>query len=140
MGKLLGLILLTFVMINNGCSSTPEAEAIPFEGTEWTLTMLGDASVPTGERIRIPTLKLDPAGKRASGTSGVNRYTGGYELNGANIKFGQFAGTRMAGPPDAMARESAFLAALQQALTWKISGNTLELGNGEKTLLQFKTP
>jgi len=111
--------------------------SVPLVGTEWVLTELNGQSIVLGEGLRLPTLKLEAAKKQASGTSGINRYAGAYELNGASLKFGMLMGTRMAGPPAAMATEDAFLAAMREVNSWSIHDQILELSNVGKTQLKF---
>ena len=98
------------------------------EGVEWTLTELNGKpfAAPAGGR-GAPTLQFDAGKKSASGFSGVNRFFGGYEKDGEKLKFGQLASTQMAGPPEAMAAESAFLAMLASVTGWQIADGTLAL-------------
>lgn len=133
---LVPVILLGF----SGCQTSahrPDA-AVPLAGTEWVLTELNGKPFVASEGLLAPTLKLDAATKRANGTSGINRYAGPCELDGSAIKFGVLMGTRMAGPPEAMAIEDAFLAALREVSAWKITGQMLELSDGVNTVARFK--
>jgi len=52
-----------------------------------------------------------------SGTTGVNRFTGSYELEPEQVSLGALAGTRMAGSPEAMDQEQRFFAAFAGELT-----------------------
>src|SRR5688500_531418 len=103
-----------------GCVNSAEQPSIPLLGTDWTLIELNGKALSAGPDLRAPTLKLDPATQRVSGHSGVNRYAGACELDGAKLKFGSTLGTRMAGPPEAMELEKNFLAALEKVTTWSI--------------------
>jgi heat shock protein HslJ len=125
------------VALMAGCKTSANAPAAPLEGTEWTLIELNGQPLTTVQNLLVPTLKLDAATKRASGTSGINRFGGSYGLTGANLKFGTLVGTRMGGPPEAMSRESAFLETMRQVSSWRITGKTLELKNGDTILLKF---
>jgi heat shock protein HslJ len=125
------------LLLMTGCQTAAQTSNVPLEGTDWILAELNGQPIVFGQNQRTSTLKLDPATKRASGMSGVNRFSAPYELNGSKLKFGNTMGTRMAGPPEAMARETAFLTSLPQVSSWKIIGNTLELANGARTLLKF---
>jgi heat shock protein HslJ len=88
------------------CKTSTKESAAPLEGTDWSLMELNKQPPMAVEpRLRTPTLKLDPAMMRASGTSGINRYSGSYKLEGDQIKFGALMGTRMGGPSEAMAQE-----------------------------------
>lgn len=107
------------------------------EGVEWILReMHGKLVAPADER-GLPTLRLDAAKKQVSGFSGVNRYFGGFERTGEKVKFGMLAGTMMAGPPEAMASEAAFLKALENVSHWRVEKGALDLLQGDKVLLHF---
>lgn len=80
-------------------------------GTSWRILEVGDL-VLTGDA----TLSFDEEG-RASGSSGVNRFTAAYSVAGAVLTLGPIAGTRMMGPPELMAEEQAVLAVLSSPLT-----------------------
>src|SRR5687767_14792975 len=103
------LIGISACVLVAGCVSSAEQAPVPLVDTEWTLRELNGKPMSAGANVRGPTLKLDSATKRVSGHSGVNRYAGGYELDGAKLKFGSTMGTRMAGPPEAMEMEKDFL-------------------------------
>jgi hypothetical protein len=62
------------------------------------------------------SLAFDEAG-RASGTGGVNRFSGGYAVDGGVLTFGPLATTRMMGPAGLMAEEQALLEVLATPLT-----------------------
>ena len=122
-----------------GCVSSAEQPSVPLVGTDWTLIELNGKAVSANANLRAPTLKLDPATKRVSGQSGVNRYAGAYELDGAKLKFGSTLATRMAGPPEAMELEKDFLTALEKVSTWRIKSE-LELSDGKAVLMKFRAP
>jgi heat shock protein HslJ len=68
------------------------------------------------------------AGGKVAGTSGCNRYSGTYELSGANgIKFGPLAMTEMACAEPVMAQEQAFARALVATTSYNTSGGILTL-------------
>jgi heat shock protein HslJ len=134
---ILALLLLSILM--PGCKTPlePPTPALSLTNTAWTLTDLHGAPVKATDGLITPTLTLDAATKRASGTSGINRFSGAFELQGSQLKFGPLMGTRMAGPPEAMATESAYLAALAKVDAWRIQEAKLELLGGEAVLLRF---
>lgn len=98
--------------------------------------MNGKPVALSGER-GLPTLRLDATKRQASGFSGVNRFSGGYERTAEKFKFGALAATEMAGPPEQMAVEAAFHAALGKVSHWRIRKGALELLQGETVLLRF---
>jgi heat shock protein HslJ len=62
-----------------------------------------------------------------SGTAGVNRFTGTARLDGDRLTLGPLRTTRMAGPPEAMDAEAAFLAALDEVVAVRLDGDDLVL-------------
>lgn len=107
-------------------------------GPEWELVSLPGAprDIEIGERR--PTLQLTAEGTRIAGFAGVNRFTGTYALEVATLAFSQVAATRMAGPPEAMALEEAYLGVLRAVTSWRIRGDRLELRSGERTVATFR--
>lgn len=92
------------------------------EGREWQLTSL-NGTAPLADS---PITLLFEEG-RVAGSSGVNRYFGGYEVEGEKMTIGQVGGTLMAGPEPLMQQEAAYLAALQATTSYRVSGDTLTL-------------
>ncbi len=74
------------------------------------------------------TLTLDGQG-RAYGSGGCNRFTGGYTLDGAALRFGAMASTNMACVPAAMDQEARFHRALAEVAGWRMDGGILHLTN-----------
>ena len=97
----------------------------------WQVVSIDDASVTEP----APTVALDPDGT-VSGTTGVNRYRGTYELAESLLEIGPLMTTRMAGPPDAMDVETHFLAILGEpvAVRWDYSTLVLESDAGHLRL------
>jgi len=113
-----------------GCShSTSGAapRAAPLEGTSWVLAEVAGRRAVQGMDAEPVMLQLDPALLRATGYAGVNRFSGGYELDGTSLRFGPLATTRRAGPPEAEWLEASVLTALGSTAGWKITGGSLEL-------------
>jgi heat shock protein HslJ len=109
-----------------------EGGDLPLVGTEWLLVSIeGDVVDLEGEG-RAPSLVLDEDG-RVSGTTGVNRLMGGYELGttaegDAELRLGGMATTRMAGPEVAMALEHQYLTALGTGGPYAVDGDVLTVG------------
>jgi heat shock protein HslJ len=120
--------------------ATSEPARIMLENTEWQVASLSGFSDPVPATGRPLTLRLESATKRVSGFAGVNRIQGSYELNGSSLRFGPLAATRMAGPPDAMAREAAFLNALEKVSRWKSGSSLIELLAGNEVVVMLKVP
>ena len=114
------------------------ADSTPLLGTAWTLTELdGHPPVATTGNNRAQ-LVLDGSQNRYSGSSGCNRLTGTIELKGDSLNFGAGASTMMACLEPLMKQEQAFTKMLQSVTGYRISGKTLELLTGNKTVAKFK--
>jgi heat shock protein HslJ len=113
-----------------GEGSKHKTEA-PIEKTEWKLTWLGSTKIEAGTPQQMPYLQLDPETHRVSGSGGCNRLAGGYEMSGDHLKFTQMAMTRMA-CIHGRDTESAFVTALDEVTTWKISGGKLLLMDADQ--------
>jgi heat shock protein HslJ len=73
-----------------------------------------------------------------SGSTGCNRYTGPYALDGDTLELGAIASTRMACAPPADAVEREFLAALERVDHWRSDAEGLVLlDDGDAELLRF---
>ena len=109
------------------------------EGVEWKLVELQGKPVVVPAEGRAPNLTLDAEKKRVTGFAGINRFFGGYKLDGDKLSFGMMGSTRMAGPPEAMEAETAFLKMLGEVNGWKIIDNTLQLLHDDKVIAQFSS-
>jgi heat shock protein HslJ len=111
------------------------SSAVPAElvGT-WALVALDGEPVP--EVGRTPTLEVLEDGS-AGGLSGVNRYRTQLALSYGRLSFAPAAGTKMAGPPEAMALEDTFLARLGAVSAYRVEGDALRLWAGDNEALTF---
>jgi heat shock protein HslJ len=114
----------------NPAPSSSTSAAAPLENTAWTLVDVGGTPArPIGSGAG-PTLRLTSAEKRATGDGGCNQFFGGYTLSGESLRLGPLASTRRACADEALTRqETAFLRALDEARTWRITGDTLILSS-----------
>jgi len=128
--------LLVAVGALGGCSSSAGPKAADLEGS-WVVESFG---APTGltPAAQGVTSELTMAAGKASGTGGVNSFSGTYEAkDGGDLKFGPIAATLMAGAdPAADAQETAFFAALEKTDNFEINDGKLVLGDlGNNTLM-----
>ena len=99
-------------------------------GTSWGVTMVNNGKEAVVGLIAYSKVTLDfSAQGQVSGNSGCNTYSGGYETSGDQLKVGPLASTRMFcdQPAGVMDQEQQYLAALQNAATYEISGSTLTI-------------
>jgi len=129
------LAALAAVLVTSCTSTTPPSPTWSLTGTVWKLVELNGQTV--GES-KLPSLTLDAATSQVSGMAGVNRFSGGYQQQGAALTFGPMKVTRMAGPENAMKLENEFLAALGRVTAWKADGMVLSLLAGETEIARFQ--
>jgi putative lipoprotein len=104
-------------------------------GVEWRLVRLGDAPAveqPDGKQAHFA---LDAEKKSLSGSTGCNRFFGGFELADGRLHLTPGGMTMMACPDELMRQEQAFLEALKAATGYRITGQTLELLEGDGRVL-----
>jgi heat shock protein HslJ len=100
-----------------------------------------DAELP-GRRaagLRQPELGFEPDG-RLHGCAGVNRLMGSYTVDDGVLACGPVALTMMAGPPEAMAYEQAFLAVLAGPLEVVATPDGLDLAAEGEPVLRLTRP
>ena len=95
-------------------------------GTSWVVQELGGAVTSDPK----PELAFGDDG-RVTGTTGVNRFTGRYEVAEGLLTVADAATTRMAGPPEAMEQEQRLLALFDAPRAFVMTGDRLEVGDGE---------
>ena len=107
-----------------GSSREPAA---PLENTYWRLVELGGRPAVASEGPREAHLRFADSA-RVSGSTGCNRLTGTFTREGAALRFGQTATTRMACVEAPLnQQEQDFLAALRTTERHEIAGDTLGL-------------
>ena len=133
------LVLLLAACAPKNTSKTPSPA--PFSTLKWTdlagpaftlsaLSVKGQAvALPAARR---PAIQFGAQG-RVSGTGGVNRFSAEAVLDGGTglTWAGPAAVTKMAGPPEAMALEDAFLDALQSVTRIELAGGVLKLASAD---------
>lgn len=119
---------------------TPGADAPPIDnltGIKWRVVELSGHPVATPLRGERPFILFDAAKRQATGYAGCNRFFGGYELDGAALRFGPIGATKMACPDLEEGLETEFFKVLDAARGWEIVGETLRLLNGDTVLARL---
>ena len=134
-GRLLSLVIVVLVALAGCTQGTTNQDPAAASGT-WVLESFG------GTRELQPadpgvTTRLTLKDGTATGTGGVNTFTGTYQIAAdGTLSFGQIASTAMAGSGEAMAQESAFFAALASTKHFEITDGKLVFSdNGNSTLV-----
>lgn len=109
------------------------AQDLPW-GTQWDLVAAADGSVDWSRFL----VTLGFQDGRAGGKAPVNRYFGECRQGAAGqVDLGPFGMTMMAGPPESMAAETAYLALLETVRGYHSGADRLALLNadGESVLV-----
>ena len=116
---------------------TPSAASsgAKLRGTHWVLAEVnGQPARPgQGETPHIEFHKKE----NFTGSTGCNRMSGNYIASEGALQFTPGPMTMKACSEPVMQQEQALLAAMKGTTAYQISGNTLELKNGEKVLAKF---
>jgi heat shock protein HslJ len=123
MTTLLGL-LATFLAA--GCSNDHQGDAKALQSREWRAVRIAGvtAVLPLAQGAATATF----SDGRVTGSDTVNRFFGSYELEPGNaIRIFEIGSTEMAGPPDLLVVEAAYLATLPRVASYEIEGNVLWL-------------
>lgn len=110
---------------SGGGAARPD-RAAQLEGVEWTLDSLGGVAALDRPEAQA-RFTLDPKKHGISGSTGCNRFSGRFELAGANLHLDPAGMTMMACAEDVMRREQAFLEALRATIGYRVKGESLEL-------------
>ena len=99
------------------------------EGTSWTATGVNNGRDAVESTVATESLTADfGSDGELSGFAGCNTYNATYTLSGDDgITITAIATTRLACEDEAMTLESQYIAALEKAATYTISGETLTL-------------
>jgi heat shock protein HslJ len=101
------------------------AASVSLENTHWLLVRLGEKPISVTAARQTPSLTLVPKGKSAHGSTGCNRFQGGYRLEGSTLRFTGIAATRMY-CMDARELEEQYIRVLDATARWKIVDAQLE--------------
>jgi len=98
----------------------------PLANTGWVLTSLyGGAPLPNA----VPNLFFDDNGQ-ASAFGGCNTFNGPYQASGDLITIGPLLGTQIACATDVSNQEATYLNAIQAAISYEMTMDTLILRDG----------
>jgi heat shock protein HslJ len=94
----------------------------------WTLTSMEKSGTSITLATGVNTTATFAAGGALSGNGGCNQYSGAYILSGTSaIAISPLATTKMFCPDPAGSQESNYLAILQSAANWEVSGTSGKL-------------
>ncbi len=135
------LAFLLVLGLTGGCGSDDgngtmgARDAASFVGTPWVLAAGLDVD---GWEAAPPSATFTDG--TVGGSTGCNRFTGPYSVDGGSLEIGTLASTRMACAPPADAVERAYVSALGRVAGWRSDGAELVLLDGDGTeLLRYRT-
>ncbi len=105
-----------------------EAAKAELPGSDWVVTGYNNGKeAVTGPAVDSTLTVAFGSDGKVSGDGGVNRFMGDFESGAKSVKIGPLQSTKMAGPPELMTQETAYLTALQNSTTWEISSGKLTM-------------
>ena len=113
-------------------SAMEDQDEVPW-GTQWDLVRAAEPAVDGWSGAQV-TLGFQDG--RAGGRAPINRYFGMCRKDAEGLQFGPFGMTMMAGSPEAMLAETAFLRVLEQVTDLRVTPTELVLlgANGAELL------
>jgi len=125
------------VMVEKVTPYSPPGTAVALEDTTWLLISYGEPgslqAVLEGTEI---TAAFDSENGQVTGSAGCNSYFGGYELKGGEITLtGPIGSTMMSCGEEIDQQEIEYLQILQNAESYEIDGNQLQINSGDKVLI-----
>jgi len=111
---------------------------VALPGTSWNVTSYnnGKGGVTTLVEGSQLTLEFGDDGT-VSGSAGVNTFNGPCTVDGDAIEIGPLATTKMAGDPELMEQEQAYLKALEASTRWNVASGKLELRDADGAAMVF---
>jgi len=119
-----------------------EIQSQELAGTSWLASYVNTGSsdgVVSSSSIQAAqqTLSFTYDGK-ISGNAGCNDYFANYEVNGSDLSISAIGSTKMFCGDGLMAEETAFLAALEKAASYRINADSLQIfAADDSTLISF---
>ncbi len=130
------LVVLVAVILAAGCGGD-DGQGIADEASLTEVPWLLVAGVDVDGWESVAPSAVFGAGAVA-GSTGCNRYTGPYSIDGDELEIGTLAVTRMACAPPADAVERDYVAALERVRGWRIEEpELLLLGEDGEELLRY---
>jgi heat shock protein HslJ len=127
------LLLPLLVAACGGDDESSSADAALLRGQP--LLLVSGVGVP--EEGPRPSATFEA--EMVSGSTGCNRYTGDFTLDGSSLEIGQLAMTQMACPPPADTIERAYVAALAKVAGWQADGEEIVLVDADEAeLLRYE--
>lgn len=129
------LLSAVVLLLAAGCGEGEEQAAqgpSALEAQPWVLH--AGLDVPGWEEVAPSAIFADG---RLAGSTGCNRYSTSYAVDGDALELEQLVSTKIACIEPAGAVEQAFLAAMERVSHWRVTGEELVLRDGDEEVLRF---
>ena len=124
-------VLFAAVMLLSAC--TPILSRDPLNGTSWSLSTIDETAALHGTLVTLAF-----ADGQVSGSSDCNSYGGSYKVNGEKITVRSLVSTLMACQDmDIMEQEQTYMQYLQNAQTYQIDSDQLQIATIDGKVLVF---
>ena len=121
------LLLPGLLAACGGDEESGSADVLLLEGQP--LVLVSGVDLPQDAAVARPSATFENV--TVSGSTGCNRYTAGFTIDGNSLGIGEIATTRMACPPPADAIERAYLAAFGQVAEWRAEDDEFVLADAD---------
>lgn len=130
------LAFLAGTLLLSCSTSRNSAEQLNNLNGNWTLTVFPNQGKSFAElfSMKVPDLQLDVPNRKVSGSTGCNRASGGFTLDGEEFKFGNLATTKMGCPGY---DEMIYLDALGRVNRFTLNGDQLSFYQDSNLLMTF---
>jgi heat shock protein HslJ len=133
----LSLAALLLPVLVAACGGDDGATADAALLKEQPLLLVSGVDLPEASSGPRPSATFE--NETVSGSTGCNRYSGGFTLDGSSLEIGQLAVTQMACPPPADTIERAYLAALAKVAGWRADGEQIVMVDADEAeLLRYE--
>lgn len=130
---MLAVALLTLaVLVLGGCGESDSDDEVAFEDTYWVCS----SYIVDGVLVDViddTHMDIVFESSQTAGSSGCNRFSGPYTLDGNAVTIGPLMSTLMACDEELMVQENGYLAAVQSTASFDIEGSSLRLFDAEGT-------
>lgn len=111
---------------------------VPLEDTYWKLVSLNNKKIKVGDGDQDLYIQFLYNESRVNGYAGCNNFSGGYETDGANLKFGMMMSTKKM-CMETIDQEQEYLLMLSKTESYAIEEDKLLFKNSEgQVLAEFK--
>jgi putative lipoprotein len=134
-------VLMVIALVVISCSPKTQSQVnmkpdAPLDNTRWKMVKItGMQNFPQLEKDAF--IQFDKANNRFRGNAGCNNFSGGYTLEGAKLKLGPAAITKMFCAGEGMKVEDLFTKMMAAIDGYEIKGDHMKLKIGSEVVAEF---